>query len=155
MNWLDELELELRTAGVPPGPRRRILAEFADHLASDPGSEERLGSPAELARLFADEHATRSTRRSVIAGLLIVATLLACLWIIDTYVSTSNTWAAISCGRSCTPQTVEHIRQSGPWPERMLSDSLWAIPLAIAVGLGGTASALLVYRPSSTRRSAA
>ena len=58
MRWLDQLDLELRRARVPASRRRRIIAEFADHLASEPGSEDRLGSPAALARLFADEPGT-------------------------------------------------------------------------------------------------
>ena len=58
MRWLDQLDRELRKAGIPASRRRRIIAEFADHLASEPGSEDRLGSPAALARQFADELGT-------------------------------------------------------------------------------------------------
>lgn len=64
MSWLDELQLELRSTGIPGARRRRIVEEFADHLASDPDFEERLGSPAELARLFADELSTVYSRRA-------------------------------------------------------------------------------------------
>lgn len=156
MSWLDELELELKGAGVPAAQRRRIIAEFADHLASDPGCEERLGSPAALAPLLAEVHLVPRTKRgSVLACVVAVATLLVCLWIIGTYVRSSNDWAAIACGKACKPSTVEHIRQRGPWRERILSDSLWAIPLAVAAALGGTAITLLVYRPRGSRRAAA
>ena len=58
MTWLDQLDLELRNARIPASRRRRIIAEFAEHLASEPGSEDRLGSPAALARQFADELGT-------------------------------------------------------------------------------------------------
>ena len=58
MTWLDQLNLELRRARVPASRRRRIIAEFAEHLASEPGSEDRLGSPAGLARQFADDLST-------------------------------------------------------------------------------------------------
>ena len=58
MTWLDQLDLELRKARIAASRRRRIIAEFADHLASEPGCEDRLGSPAALARQFADELST-------------------------------------------------------------------------------------------------
>lgn len=64
MSWLDELDLELRTARIPAGRRLRILAELADHLATDPGSAERLGSPPTLAQQFADELGTAYARRA-------------------------------------------------------------------------------------------
>jgi hypothetical protein len=64
MSWLDELDEELRTTGMPRSRRRRIRAELADHLASDPDAEARLGSPAALARQFADELGTVYARRA-------------------------------------------------------------------------------------------
>lgn len=64
MSWLDELDSELRAARVPVGRRHRILAELADHLATDPGAERRLGSPSALARQFADELGTAYARRA-------------------------------------------------------------------------------------------
>jgi len=64
VNWLDELERELTEARIPGARRRRILAELADHLASDPDSEARLGSPAVLAHQFADELGTAFARRA-------------------------------------------------------------------------------------------
>ncbi len=57
MTYLNTLEHELTVAGIPPSRRRRILAEFADHLHQDPSAE--LGAPSELARQFADELGTR------------------------------------------------------------------------------------------------
>jgi hypothetical protein len=60
MTYLNALETELSDAGVPSGRRRRILAEFADHLHEDPAAE--LGPPKELARQFADELGTRLAR---------------------------------------------------------------------------------------------
>lgn len=64
MSWLDELEQELGAVRIPSTRRRRILVEFADHLASGPDCEERLGSPAALARQFADELGTAFARRA-------------------------------------------------------------------------------------------
>jgi hypothetical protein len=58
VRWLDQLDLELRKARIPASRRRRIIAEFADHLASEPGSEDRLGPPVALARQFADQFGT-------------------------------------------------------------------------------------------------
>lgn len=60
MTYLDTFERELTGAGIPPGRRRRILAEFADHLHESPSAE--LGAPRELARQFADELGTRLAR---------------------------------------------------------------------------------------------
>ncbi|HWD69774.1 MAG TPA: hypothetical protein VG293_06230 [Solirubrobacteraceae bacterium] len=60
MTYLNALEGELTAAGIPAVRRRRILAEFADHLHEDPGAQ--LGSPRELARQFADELGTRLAR---------------------------------------------------------------------------------------------
>lgn len=87
MSWLGELDVELRKTGIPAARRRRIAAELADHLASDPASEERLGSPAELARRFADELGTVYARQAGYAvflalvplGLLFVALALTSL----------------------------------------------------------------------------
>jgi hypothetical protein len=60
MTYLNALEDELTAAGIPASRRRRIIAEFADHLHEDPSAK--LGSPAELARQFADELGTRLAR---------------------------------------------------------------------------------------------
>jgi hypothetical protein len=73
VSWLDQLELELRRTGIPAGRKRRIVAEFADHLASDPDCEERLGSPDALARQFADELGTVYARRAGYAIFLALA----------------------------------------------------------------------------------
>ncbi len=132
MSWLDELERELRKTGMPVARRRRIIAEFADHLASDPGSEERLGSPAALARQFADEVGTdnasvlhsipEGARPAAVAGLVLLATFLVCLW-----VGTYQEFAPVGLiGARYTP--------------------VWAVPDAVAVGVGGALLALLIYR---------
>lgn len=60
MTYLDALEHELATAGIPAARRRRIVAEFADHLHECPDAQ--LGAPQDLARQFADELATRLAR---------------------------------------------------------------------------------------------
>jgi hypothetical protein len=128
LNWLDELELELRRTGMPDGRTRRIVAEFADHLASDPGSEERLGSPTALAREFAEEVGTGNT--SVLhsipgagagLGLGLLATFLVCFW-------------------ACTYQ---ELTPFGPI-RRYTPTS--AVPMAVAVGVGATLLAFLIYR---------
>ncbi len=71
MNYLDALQSELKTAGIPARRRRRILTEFEDHLREDPGAE--LGVPRELARQFADELGTRLARRTATAAFLALA----------------------------------------------------------------------------------
>jgi hypothetical protein len=60
MTYLNALEKELKIAGIPGSRRQRILAEFEDHLHENPSAE--LGTPAELARQFADELGTRLAR---------------------------------------------------------------------------------------------
>jgi hypothetical protein len=60
MTYLDALDRELTAAGIPARRRRRILAEFADHLHEDANAK--LGAPRELARQFADELGTRLAR---------------------------------------------------------------------------------------------
>ena len=66
MSWLDELAGELRARAVPARERRRILLELRDHIACEPGCEDRLGDPRALAATFADELATDRARRSAL-----------------------------------------------------------------------------------------
>ncbi|HEY3725936.1 MAG TPA: DUF1707 domain-containing protein [Solirubrobacteraceae bacterium] len=63
MTWLDALATELSARGVPARQRARILLELRDHIASEPGCEDRLGDPRMLAVSFADELATARARR--------------------------------------------------------------------------------------------
>jgi hypothetical protein len=67
MSWLDELSLELHARGVPRRERARIAIELGDHIACEPGCEDRLGDPRELAIGFADELATSEARGSAFA----------------------------------------------------------------------------------------
>jgi hypothetical protein len=53
MSWLDDLSGELRARRVPRRVRHRILLELRDHTACEPGCEDRLGDPRELAVSFA------------------------------------------------------------------------------------------------------
>jgi hypothetical protein len=65
VSFIEQLEQELRTRRVPAAVRRRILLEYADHIASDRESEaERLGDPGELAGQLAAELATDEARRT-------------------------------------------------------------------------------------------
>ena len=60
--FLDRLEDELANRGVRRSLRRRIVLEYADHLACDPETETRLGDPGELAGEFAAELAADDAR---------------------------------------------------------------------------------------------
>ena len=74
MSFTEQLERELKARAVRPAVRRRIMLEYADHLASDEesgaadsGAESRakgLGDPAELAGQFAAELAADDARRT-------------------------------------------------------------------------------------------
>jgi hypothetical protein len=64
MNWLQILVEELAARGVPGRARHRIVLELRDHIACEPGCEERLGDPGALAGTFADELASARSRRS-------------------------------------------------------------------------------------------
>ena len=57
---------ELSVAGITGRARRRILDEFADHLACDPSAQ--LGEPAALARQFADEVGSARARRAAVVS---------------------------------------------------------------------------------------
>lgn len=75
---IDDLERELAAVGIRGRQRRRILAEFADHLACDPRAE--LGDPRMLAAEFADELASDAARRIALwafGALSVVALALA------------------------------------------------------------------------------
>ncbi|MGD0453864.1 MAG: hypothetical protein ABSB69_09735 [Solirubrobacteraceae bacterium] len=63
MTWLQLLADELGARGVTGRERRRIVFELQDHIACEPGCEERLGDPRELAASFADELASAGARR--------------------------------------------------------------------------------------------
>ena len=67
MSWLDDLSHELRARGVPGRDRHHIMLELRDHIACEPGCEDRLGDPRELAVTFADELATAEARSSAFA----------------------------------------------------------------------------------------
>ncbi len=80
MSWLQRLADELTACGVTGAERRRIVFELQDHIACEPGCEERLGDPCELARTFADQLASSRARRAAFAvfgALVLVAFALA------------------------------------------------------------------------------
>jgi hypothetical protein len=64
-DYLKKLGEELRAVGIRGRLSRRILVEFADHLACDPDAQ--LGSPPELASQFADTIGTSRARRGALA----------------------------------------------------------------------------------------
>ena len=80
--YLESLSDELTRTGIRGALRRRIVAELADHLESDPDAD--LGAPATLARQFADELGTSRARSAALrsfgalalAGTLFAAILL-------------------------------------------------------------------------------
>lgn len=73
MSWLEQLEDALTLRGVRGGERERILLELRDHIACEPGCEERLGDPATLAASFAEELGTDKARRSALGAFAALA----------------------------------------------------------------------------------
>ena len=78
MTYLSRLDAELRRTRVPGARRRRILSEIEDHLleAGERGPE-RLGDPAALARQFAADAASASSRTAAYGIAAAVAVTLA------------------------------------------------------------------------------
>jgi hypothetical protein len=70
-DFLTGLGSELSVVGIRGRLRRRIISEFADHLACDPAAS--LGEPRALARQFADEVGTARARRAAISGFAALA----------------------------------------------------------------------------------
>jgi hypothetical protein len=68
VTYLDDLSRELAAHGIRGRARRRIVAEFDDHLRSDIGAEERLGPPREIANAFAAELGAQASRRAAISA---------------------------------------------------------------------------------------
>lgn len=83
--YLGELDAELARAGIHGARRKRIIAEFADHLRCD--SDADLGDPVALAAQFADELGTSFARTAAfraflalaLAGVLVAVRLVALL----------------------------------------------------------------------------
>ena len=71
MRYGDDLARALGRVGIGGGLRRRIVAEIADHLASDPSAP--LGPADALARRFADELGTSRSRRAAFAAFAALA----------------------------------------------------------------------------------
>jgi hypothetical protein len=97
-SYLESLSRELDLVGIRGPRRRRIMTEFADHLACDPHAE--LGSPQLIARQFADELGTALARSAAfrafaalaLAGLLFGATVAA-----------GTQFARVTAARASTP----------------------------------------------------
>ncbi|HEY1458005.1 MAG TPA: hypothetical protein VGF15_05765 [Solirubrobacteraceae bacterium] len=68
MSWLQELADELTERGVTGPQRRRIVLELQDHIACEPGCENRLGDPLQLAARFANELASDAARRCALGA---------------------------------------------------------------------------------------
>jgi MFS family permease len=87
-DYLHELGHELTRAGVRGRRRERIVTEFADHLACDPVAD--LGTPAALARQFADELGTSRALRgagAAFAALAVAGILFGVAFLLAGYLS--------------------------------------------------------------------
>jgi hypothetical protein len=81
--FVTSLADELRAVGIRGRLQQRIVAEYEDHLRCDQNAQ--LGTPAELAREFADELGTSNVRRGAVVGFaaLAVAAIALAVTIID------------------------------------------------------------------------
>jgi hypothetical protein len=79
------------------------------------------------------------------AGLVLVASLL-----ISLRIGTYAVPPTVRCGTHCTPALIAHAQQElGPQTPD------WAIPVALAVGIGGATLAVLIFRRGPSGRGAA
>ena len=81
-DYITRLSAALGDAGIRGDRRARILTEFDDHVASDPGAD--LGEPGQIAAQFADELGTDLARRAALrafAALALVGVLVAIAFI--------------------------------------------------------------------------
>ena len=91
-------------------------------------------------RVVSFEDMNKDRLLGVGVGVVVVASVLISIWI-GTYTVPRN----IPSGTHWTPTLIHHVLQLGPQrPD-------WAIPVALAVGIGGATLALLIYRPRRVR----
>jgi hypothetical protein len=125
MTYLETLESELTSAGIPRARRRRIVAEFADHLHDDPSAK--LGAPRELARQFADELGTRLARTAAFRAFVALA---------FAGVALGAMFLAVGRIRGLTIYGQQHT-PTPAWAAPILTIAVLASQLALAAG--GTA----------------
>jgi hypothetical protein len=137
MTYLDALEAELATAGIPARRRARILAEFTDHLEEN--AEAELGAPRDLARQFADELGTRLARVTAYRAFVALAVAAAVLVVMFLSGGRQNGWVGYGSFNGN-----EHER--------------WYIPMlfvcAVAAQVALAAGSLAVIRAWRLRREA-
>lgn len=100
MSWLDRLDAELRARGVPRRDLRRIHLELSDHIACEPGCEDRLGDPRSLAITFAEELATARARGSALTTFTALALTAAALTFSQLTVPRAGGYPTFSAGLS-------------------------------------------------------
>jgi hypothetical protein len=123
----------------PKAWRDRYGEEFTELLIDDIGERPRSWSRTlDVARRGMSARVAPSP---VIAGLVLLASVLACVWIGAYTVRAGDHAVQIACRTHCTPQVVFHLRQTLP-----RETPLWATASAVAIGLGGAALALAIYR---------
>ena len=84
MTYLDDLARELTAHGIRGSRRARILAEFDDHLRTDPSAGERFGSPRDLANEFAADLGAQTSRRAAVfafAALVVAGAVYAAVFV--------------------------------------------------------------------------
>jgi hypothetical protein len=126
----------------PKAWRQRYGDEFTELLTADIG--ERPRSRRRTLDVVRRGLAARIAPRPAVAIVVLVASLAACAWILGTFITAPIDPAQIACGTHCTPQIVMHLRATESWRVKHLTDANWAISLAVGIGLGGAATALLI-----------
>jgi hypothetical protein len=106
VSFTEQLERELTARRVRPAVRRRILLEYADHIACDEesgaGESEvaRLGDPAEMAGRFAAELASDDARRTTRNTFLALSATAAALVVGQLAIGHAGGYRGPSNGRS-------------------------------------------------------
>jgi hypothetical protein len=123
----------------PKAWRDRYGEEFTELLIDDIG--ERPRSWSRMLDVARRGMSARVAPRPAIAGLVLLASVLACAWIGAYTVRPGDHSVQIACRTHCTPHVVFHLRQTLP-----RETPPWTTPAAVAVGLVGAALALAIYR---------
>jgi hypothetical protein len=145
---IDALEAELREVGIGNRRRRRIVAEFRDHLRCDPAAD--LGDPYAIAHQFASELGTQQTRAAATRGFLVLALAGAVYAAAFGHIGTSQALAHI--GPIGTSGELAHIGTTARGADALGSILLGMLVVAPQVAfVAGTLALMRAFRHRHVR----